>query len=54
MFTGGVARQSNRLYVVRMTVKLAYCQVQFKSGTNNVCYQFDIVTKLMKQYLNFF
>ena len=27
MFTGCVARQTNRLYVLRMTVKLAYCCV---------------------------
>ena len=33
MFTGRVARQTNRLYVLRMIVKLAYCPdfVEFSS-----------------------
>ena len=35
VFTGHVSRQINRLYVLRMTVKLAYCS--FKVRCDDVC-----------------
>ena len=35
MFTGRVARQTNRLYVLRMTVKLAHCTVQHRLASSS-------------------